>query len=386
MQIAEQLFLEGVSLREIERQTGINRKKLSLILKEKGYRIDARTGNSGYDKTPLYRKGEELYQQGMSIKSISKQLKICEKSLSLWLKERDYIIVSSQQPNLEKQIQFKKKLQEGELLFLHGVPRTKICKLLSLDATKFIQYLTRKGYSSNQNGKKYTYNENIFKIIDSEEKAYWLGFLYADGSVTSGDRYVLEVTLQKGDKRHLEKLKTFLNTDVPIKNKTIHLNNKTYLANVIHIYNKKIVSDLIDLGCTPKKSLTINFPDETIVPKELQHHFIRGYIDGDGSITNKYRSCMIEILGTKEFLSELIKRWNLPIKTFRTHGKAYGYLINKKEYTIPFLTKVYANATIYLDRKYQKVIKFFELNKQTYKPNNNEIDGTPNEGKLSRSV
>ena len=361
MERAEQLFLRGISLREIERQTGINRKKISVMLKEMGYKIEARTGNSGYDKTPFYTKGEELFQQGMSIKSISKQLKICEKTLSLWLKERGYTIVSSQASDLEKQIQLQERLQEAEKLFLQDT-RTKICKLLKLNAVNLIYYLTNKGYSSSQNGKKYTYNESIFQTIDTEEKAYWLGFLYADGSVTNGDRYVLELSLQQKDKKHLEKFQVFLNTDALIKDKQIHLNDKTYLACVIQINNKSIVTDLITLGCTPKKSLTIMFPSDNIVPNKLQHHFIRGYIDGDGSITNKYRSCMIEILGTEEFLTRFIQKWGLPIRTFRKHGKAYGYIINKKEYTIPFLRKVYGNATIYLDRKYKKVVEFFELN------------------------
>ena len=62
---------------------------------------------------------------------------------------------------------------------------------------------------------KYTYNENYFKIIDSEEKAYWLGFLYADGCITRFYRneklksMSLELTLQSNDIEHLKKFLKF---------------------------------------------------------------------------------------------------------------------------------------------------------------------------------
>lgn len=55
---------------------------------------------------------------------------------------------------------------------------------------------------------KYTFNENIFSIIDNEEKAYWLGFLYADGYLT--DQGLFGCALQEKDKAHLNKFLTFL--------------------------------------------------------------------------------------------------------------------------------------------------------------------------------
>ena len=61
-------------------------------------------------------------------------------------------------------------------------------------------------------------------------------------------------------------------------------NNKLYPANRINIVSKQLKKDLIQAGCTCTKSLTLTFPSENIIPKHLQHHFIRGYFDGDGSV------------------------------------------------------------------------------------------------------
>ena len=54
-----------------------------------------------------------------------------------------------------------------------------------------------------------TFDEHSFDVIDTEEKAYWLGFLYADGNV-SNTKNEVGITLQSSDIKHLYKFKTFL--------------------------------------------------------------------------------------------------------------------------------------------------------------------------------
>ena len=112
-------------------------------------------------------------------------------------------------------------------------------------------------------------------------------------------------------------------------------------------------------GCVPNKSKILQFP------KYIQHPyaFIRGYMDGDGSIgiyNNKlYCSC----IGTKNMLDEILrytniskklgrdKRWSLEIFNFQLSGqKCYK-----------FLHKIYNNASVYLDRKFNLYIKICRL-------------------------
>ena len=65
---------------------------------------------------------------------------------------------------------------------------------------------------------------------------------------------------------------------------------------------------LKEKGCVPNKSLILKFPDSVIFSnKDLIRHFIRGYIDGDGCLCITQNKCILSILGTQEFLSDLSK-------------------------------------------------------------------------------
>lgn len=149
-----------------------------------------------------------------------------------------------------------------------------------------------------------------FEIIDTEQKAYWLGFLYADGCVNSNDALVL--VLAAKDKAHVEQFKKDVGYTGPVYTKaakTSVIGKKVVRSGFqygIAICRKKLCEDLIRLGCTRRKSLTLQFPTPDQVPDHLLRHFIRGYFDGDGSISrskegnrDRYK---VSILGTAHFL------------------------------------------------------------------------------------
>jgi hypothetical protein len=118
-------------------------------------------------------------------------------------------------------------------------------------------------------------NIDIFQNIDTEEKAYWLGFLYADGCVHSQENKI-ELGLAEKDYEHLNKFRNFLQ----IKNKIAYRDStKSYR---LSFRSKKSKQDLIALGYIPCKSLLLHFPNSQQVPDYLIKHFIRGYFDGDG--------------------------------------------------------------------------------------------------------
>ena len=72
----------------------------------------------------------------------------------------------------------------------------------------------------------YQVNENYFESIDSDEKAYWLGFLSADGYIHEG-RNTITLALQESDKVHIEKFKKAISATYPIK-EIIHKLDKEY--------------------------------------------------------------------------------------------------------------------------------------------------------------
>jgi hypothetical protein len=134
--------------------------------------------------------------------------------------------------------------------------------------------------------RKYPVNEDFFETIDSEEKAYFLGFLFADGNnyVREGRNYVISMGLQWGDRIILEKLRDLISPlseieFVPVSQKHPTRKDQGRLT----IDSKKMSQQLTALGCVPAKSLTLKYP-EWLQDAKLTQHFLRGHFDGDGSL------------------------------------------------------------------------------------------------------
>lgn len=235
-------------------------------------------------------------------------------------------------------------------------------------------YLRKLGYKSNPkyvrivDPKKlqkydYSYAETLFETIDTEEKAYWLGFLYADGYIDDS-KNVIELALKEEDYIHLEKFRNFWHmNNKPIIKKIKNIYDKKYIGYRFFISNKKIKNDLIKLGCGPSKTFILKYPNKNQVPIELQHHFIRGYFDGDGCITGHRTSKIsLEILGTEDFLNGYIRWTNI------SRNKLYSFnhsnikrIIYSGKNAIKILDRIYDNAHIFLDRKFEKYLYFRRL-------------------------
>eukprot|EP01084_Bolivina_argentea_P032123 59421_1 len=126
-----------------------------------------------------------------------------------------------------------------------------------------------------------TCNSNFFKLW-SPTMSYWLGFLFADGCVkkrtTINTIYCVQLGLKCIDYSHVEKYKTALAS-------TYHLGlgkNHEFCIVTHQISDNVLATDLIDLGCIPRKSLQLKWPQN--IPDQYVHHFVRGYCDGDGCI------------------------------------------------------------------------------------------------------
>lgn len=211
---------------------------------------------------------------------------------------------------------------------------------------------------------KYHLNENVFEVIDTEEKAYWLGFLYADGYINKFG-LSLELCLKKEDERHIESFLSFLQSNHPITNKK----EMGKLYPKVAIGSKKLCQDLIDKGCVNNKSLVLTFPTHDIVPKHLIHHFMRGYYDGDGSLVirkpdKKNREvtpqCMLFVIGTENFLdgfSKMLKsELNISLSSYTAEGKAFRLKRHGNPVVGKTLAFLYKDATIFLERKYKRYI------------------------------
>ena len=125
----------------------------------------------------------------------------------------------------------------------------------------------------------YKYNKKFFNNIDTEEKAYWAGFIAADGNVRK-DFLKMRIELNIQDHAHLEKFRKNIEGNNPIKESIRPKNHSCY----IDINCKELCIALNDLGITPKKSLTLKF-NYDLLPNIYLKDFLRGLWDGDGSFS-----------------------------------------------------------------------------------------------------
>lgn len=251
------------------------------------------------------------------------------------------------------------KGRENDIIMLRekGLSREDISNELNIRYDSLCKYL-KSINDNNYNNKKYSYNENVFEKIDSEEKAYWLGFLYADGYIrTSGKGGIVQLSLGEKDLIQLEKFKKFLNSNNKIKKNVSILNGKSYVSYKIVISSLKMANDLTNLGCFENKSLNLKFPTEQQVPNEYIHHFMRGYFDGDGCITG-IKSKSFSVIGTnaflKEYQSKLIKELGLNKTKFSKCGQAFTLRYRGNIQIIKIRNFLYKNSSIYLERKHSK--------------------------------
>lgn len=213
-------------------------------------------------------------------------------------------------------------------------------------------------------------NLNFFKTIDTSEKAYFLGLMYADGNIhydNINNCYAASILLKSDDKIILEKFRDLVCPSYQLK---IDNHNRTYFR----MNRKEICDQLIALGCGPRKSLILQFP--TCIPHNLMSHFLRGMTDGDGTITqNKQKlvkstgqrhiNHVWKIISSISFCqsmkSYLLNELNInsSIYIFKTKmGTELATITvggNLQAYKA--LSWLYQDATTYLPRKYNKYLE-----------------------------
>lgn len=160
---------------------------------------------------------------------------------------------------------------------------------------------------------KHSVNDNYFEKIDTPEKAYWLGFLAADGSV-SKDGCKLTLLLKNTDRKSIENFREAISSTHKISDASMFdkRTQKTYHRSSIQVSSRNFVDKLVSMGITNNKSFTCGMP---MIPEHLFSHFLRGLFDGDGSIcfisrgTRKINLIMSENLynGVSKVLCETLK-------------------------------------------------------------------------------
>lgn len=206
---------------------------------------------------------------------------------------------------------------------------------------------------------KHKLDVNYFRIIDSQEKAYILGFLMADGCVYKTDKKCKEpnrlcINISLKDRSVLEFIKKQLKSDAKIKDYTPKNTYSNNSMSKINFDSTQLCKDLSKYGIIPNKTGKESFPT---IPKMYRRHFIRGFFDGDGTSFSNGRIGFTSnekmLLQIKEILEQEIDiQYKISIFKEKRKQNVYYLIINSKEDCYKLKKYLYKNATFYLQRKY----------------------------------
>jgi len=199
---------------------------------------------------------------------------------------------------------------------------------------------------------KYFLDDTFFDSIDSEAKAYWLGFLTADGCIQKGR--CIQLALRDDDKKHIEKFLHNINSTYPIHEYAYPTRGTGTLCKSANLSMRSahMANSLKTLGVVERKSL-IAKPCET-VPQTLLRHYWRGLVDGDGYICTNGHYWEIGLVGTRaivegffNYIGPYIQSEAKPRKLHNIFRISYGGIIEVRK----IIDLLYRESTVYLDRK-----------------------------------
>ena len=316
-------------------------------------------------------KNEQYLKEAVKTKTnsqIAKENNISADTVAYWL--RKY--------NIKKYEEIAPYMNKIYMTELYNKYRSgsKISELLNCNEKTIYRWLEKHGIDTSETGsqgaRKHFYNEDYFKKIDTERKAYFLGFILADGCVYLGankNSYRFQMNLQIQDKYILEELQKDIGSDYKIQDKQFGYkkNGNPKFISLLKINSSKLCEDLINLGVIPRKSMKQKMK-EKLIPNNLIKHFIRGYFDGNGSCSIRKNLISLDFFGSKTICLQIdkylkINNINKNVLHENKKNELYGLRINNTDTKILLYYYLYENATIYLKRKKEKFDQFLQYKK-----------------------
>ena len=231
-----------------------------------------------------------------------------------------------------------------------------IAELYNVNGSTISSNMKRMGYKLRQVGdgrsnSKYTVDVRFFDSIDTEEKAYIIGFILADGHISKQGSLI--ITLHKRDIDILEKIRVAMKSDYPIKPE-----REKYVSLIIS--SKTLCDKLNFYGFNNRKTYGFDFDKLlTFIPNTLIPHFIRGMFDGDGCIAYyqypymKKHSFHFGFTGLLNVVEYVYKYLDLHTKLTKETDLVYTCTTKDVNHILNIKNVLYNNATIFLQRKYK---------------------------------
>lgn len=272
----------------------------------------------------------------------------------------------------------RKKIPESDYckiveMYLNGFSSVQIGQMYDMTHKPVLSVLEKMGVSRNWNSlRKYNVNEHYFDKIDTPNKAYILGLLYADG-YNNTSIHAVRLKLQKEDKRILEDISKEIEYTGPLtldKRSEDNINWKDIC--ILDIRSAYMSNILNKLGMCQNKSLILQFPDW--LDEGLYSHFIRGYFDGDGSVYCHERKMNwnVSVVSTKSFCNSIksIIEDTIGVHVhIRIDGRRNDITsdirIGGNRQVLKFLDWIYNDADLKIERKYKKyqqLVDYYNIN------------------------
>ena len=305
---------------------------------------------------------KELVDLGWSANKIATTYKIDSGAIRKRIKNNDW---SCAEKNRNIQLS-NKELQEIKNKVEQGIDKQLICDEYNISMTSLMNRITNNKWERGKRKNLYTFNEKYFDNITTEHQAYWLGFLYADGYILSArnrpdkpnESQSFGFSIAESDSELFIKFKEDLQATNPVhyyKNNNIEFKNGQQCGRIL-LTSQHAVDSLKEYGVVENKTFFLKAPpiDEKLIPA-----FVRGYSDGDGSIiidkNNKYQW---QILGTKALLTFIQEFFNTNISLSQRfpdrNNNNFTLHYGGNQQVSKLLDIIYKDATIYLQRKYNK--------------------------------
>lgn len=298
------------------------------------------------------------YLKGKSINQLSKEYPISYRQIQKLLQTNNITIRGGRKKKELTQI------EKDTLIDFYNsyMPIKEIAKKLQIDVTVVNRTISELNLTRSKNRINKNIKSNYFSIIDSAEKAYWLGFLFTDGSV---DHYKttgrIRLQLQEADLEILEQYKQ----DLGIDSKIIYNIRPNSTCCSVEFVDEQIFNDLGKYGIIPNKTYQCHHIPYELIPKEFLPAFALGLFDGDGGLSYSQDFSTDVTIYFTSYYESVVQDFQLLIDS----------LINKTDHNTNFFTSawhtqwrgkkqvllildlLYQNCPRHLLRKYEKYLQ-----------------------------
>lgn len=283
-----------------------------------------------------------LYEDGMPAAQIANIIKVNESTIRTWLKQAN---IQIRKGGVYSKIYDEETLNKIIKLYNLGIYTPDIEKQLGLKKGVASYLLRKNNISLRHRGPKSKIGkEDFFDNIDTEDKAYFLGWIIADGNVSiNKGQYSLKLHIALKDMELIDKFLKAIDSQNTTKIKEGI--NPSYYVSLTSVH---LVKRLIELGVKPKKSGFEVFPNN--IPKPLIHHLVRGIFDGDGITDIKRKRS--GFVGSRDIVRTILQLLDEDLTIFcNSKNKNIFYFLGGKKFSRNLYDYLYNDASVWLERK-----------------------------------